>query len=78
MGAISQIGLTEQDDEEAQRERDFFELCEYLRLGAITIHLECQQSDTPAPTTGQAGEPDAAIASPAGLFAGRGDAGKLH
>jgi uncharacterized protein YgfB (UPF0149 family) len=80
MAAISQVSLTEQDDQEAQRERDFFELCEYLRLGAITIHLECQQSEPAVASAGAApaGETDAAIASPAGLFAGRSDAGKLH
>jgi len=78
MGAISQIGLTEQDEDEAQRERDFFELCEYLRLGAITIHLECQHSETPAPTGSSEQAGAAVIASPAGLFAGRSDSGKLH
>jgi len=78
MGAISQIGLTEQDDEEAQRERDFFELCEYLRLGAITIHLECQQSEAQAPTTSAATADAAVITSPAGLFGSSDDTGKLH
>lgn len=74
IAAISQAGLGEGDENEQQREKDFFGLVEYLRLAVINIHMDCERRDA---------EPDAparspSTTSPADLFRARKPDDKLH
>lgn len=79
MGAISQVGLTGDDSEEKQREQDYFEISEYLRLAAINIYFECNQKTGAAAVTLTA-DSDKAISSPSGLFSNKSEDSnkKLH
>lgn len=81
MGSISQVILSEDDIDEEQRERDYFEISEYLRLAAITIYLECKQQDevvdeksSEAVLSGD--KKDLTARSPADLFSSKNN--KLH
>lgn len=44
LAAIAQISADQPDAEEG--EQDFFEVCEYVRVVAMTIYAECHQADT--------------------------------
>jgi uncharacterized protein YgfB (UPF0149 family) len=69
MGAISQVVLTDEDSDEQQREQNFFEIAEYLRLAAITIFLECNRESESTPEQNGVEEQSAGTASsPAALF----------
>ncbi len=80
MGAISQVVLTDEDIDEEQRERDYFEISEYLRLAAITIYMECGRldevveasTDEELHTTSD----ETPVRSPSDLFSGKNK--KLH
>ncbi len=75
IAAISQVGLGDEDGDSASRERDIFEISEYLRLAAITVYMECHQAATAdAAQPAETGE-EASI-SPAGLFNKKDN--KLH
>lgn len=81
MGSISQVILSEDDIDEEQRERDYFEISEYLRLAAITIYLECKQQDEavdegPSKPGSNDDSKDLTVRSPADLFSSKNK--KLH
>jgi uncharacterized protein YgfB (UPF0149 family) len=81
MGSISQVELSDDDVNEEQRERDYFEISEYLRLAAITIYLECKQQDEtdkgePSATRSSDDKKDFKARSPADLFSSKNN--KLH
>lgn len=68
IAAISQVGLSSDDEDAAGREQNIFEITEYLRLAAITVYLECnQEAGEGAVPPVEAAEPKTSI-SPAGLF----------
>ena len=76
IAAISQVGLSNDDEDPARREQDIFEISEYLRLAAIAVYLECSQE-----ATGNTVRPDETdetkpSISPAGLFNKKSN--KLH
>ena len=75
MAAIAQVNLSEDDSDEELREKNYFEISEYLRLAAITLHMECSNVETPASESEKestASSPsqadDSNINSPSGLF----------
>lgn len=74
IAAIAQAGLGEGDEDEAEREKSFFEIVEYLRMAVLNIYMDCQQpadsSSTPAASGG--------IQSTADLFSAKPDKDKLH
>ena len=73
MATICQAGLGEGDEDEQQRERSYFEICEYLRLAVVSIYLECRQ----AAANTESGD-DGSLHSPSNLL-GKGKPGdKLH
>ena len=49
IAAISQIALSENDEDGEDSEQNYFEISEYLRLAAITIYMECHQRPVTAP-----------------------------
>ena len=68
IAAISQVGLSNDDEDPVRREQDIFEISEYLRLAAITVYLECNQeviADGVRPVNTDKAK---ASISPAGLF----------
>ncbi|MEH6557846.1 MAG: UPF0149 family protein [Oceanicoccus sp.] len=76
IAAISQVGLSSDDEDPVGREQDIFEISEYLRLAAITVYLECNKevaADTVGPVDTE--EVKSSI-SPAGLFNKKSN--KLH
>lgn len=72
MAAISQVSLADDDSAQEDREKDLFEIGEYLRLAAITIYTDCRrQADMPAGSMPAAGaDPHASVSgvSPQSLF----------
>ena len=69
MAAISQISLGEGDDDADQREKNFFEIEEYLRLAALTIYQECHQpAVVPATPLTAKNSGDEVVGSPGALF----------
>jgi yecA family protein len=76
IAAISQVGLSSDDEDPVGREQDIFEISEYLRLAAITVYLECNKevvADAVRPVDTE--EAKSSI-SPAGLFNKKSN--KLH
>lgn len=76
IAAISQVGLSNDDEDLVRREQDIFEISEYLRLAAITVYLECNQEvivDGVRPVNTDKAK---ASISPAGLFGKKSK--KLH
>ena len=76
IAAISQVGLSNDDEDPVRREQDIFEISEYLRLAAITVYLECNQeviADGVRPVNTDKAK---ASISPAGLFGKKSK--KLH
>ena len=76
IAAISQVGLSNDDEDLVRREQDIFEISEYLRLAAITVYLECNQeviADGVRPVNTDKAK---ASISPAGLFGKKSK--KLH
>jgi hypothetical protein len=76
IAAISQVGLSNDDEDPVRREQDIFEISEYLRLAAITVYLECNQeiiADGVRPANTDTAK---ASISPAGLFGKKSK--KLH
>ncbi len=65
--SISQVGVDDEDLELEQSEQDYFELCEYLRLAAMSIFLECNQPPMDESSPKEPGEGEA-LGSMAGLF----------
>ena len=80
IAAISQIGLSEEDEEAEQREQNLHEIMEYLRLAAISIYLDCNKEKIAgADVTLQGAPEEKATLSPGNLFAGSPkDKNKLH
>ncbi|MEE8056829.1 MAG: UPF0149 family protein [Pseudomonadales bacterium] len=76
MAAISQISLADDDGDREQRERNFFEVSEYLRLAAITIYLECHQPAQSGNALLALDTEEVALSSPQNLFNKTGK--KLH
>lgn len=69
MGAISQISLSEEDADAEQREQDYVEISEYLRVATMNIYLECNQPmETVAATHKASTTADKNLSSPANLF----------
>ncbi|MFA7555529.1 MAG: UPF0149 family protein [Spongiibacteraceae bacterium] len=62
MVAISQISLSDEDEDAQQREQNIFEVAEYLRIAAMTIYLECHQQ--------QAADAGVVVQSPAAVSLG--------
>lgn len=46
IAAIAQVSADEQTDEEG--EQDYFAVCEYVRVAAMTIFVECNDGEAPA------------------------------
>lgn len=78
IASISQVALGEGDEKEQQREKDFFELVEYLRLAAVNIFLECEQQSARSTAEQQSPDKDQKELSTADLFRNRGPQDKLH
>ncbi|WP_101758517.1 UPF0149 family protein [Oceanicoccus sp. KOV_DT_Chl] len=82
MAAISQISLSDEDDDAEQREQNIVEIIEYLRVAAITIYLDCNKAviaGAGADVTLQAAPDSQAMSSPSTLFAPKNkDKNKLH
>ena len=76
MAAISQIELSEGDEDEQQREQHYFEISEYLRLAVMSIYLECRHTVQQAVSEEPAKAAESSINSPGSLF-NKGD-NKLH
>lgn len=76
IAAISQIDLSADDTEAEQRDQNLFEICEYLRMAAITIYLECTLPAVKQSLESEAGSETPALGSLNNLFS-RGD-NKLH
>ncbi len=72
IAAISQAGLGEGDEEEAEREKSFFELGEFLRVAVVNVYLECQRLQADAEQRSEAPN------TPADLFTPPGPDDKLH
>lgn len=78
IAAIAQAGLGEGDEDEAEREKSYFEIVEYLRLAAINIYMDCLASVEAEPASSVEAGQDSALQSPAGLFSAKPDKDKLH
>lgn len=69
IAAVSQISIDGEEIDVDKNERDYLEVCEYLRLAVMNIQLDCQQSQSneaaPKAAEGDDGEQ---VASPANLF----------
>ncbi len=79
LAAISQISLGEGDEEEQDREQNYVEIRDYLRLAAINIYLDCHSPSTSSEhisDTTNNSDNDTKLATPANLFKPSND--KLH
>lgn len=71
IASISQISLSDEDDDAEQREQNFVEIIEYLRVAATTIYLDCNNLAANKAVDGvtlQAAPEAEALASPNKLF----------
>lgn len=76
IATIAQASLGEGDEDEAEREKSFFDIVEYLRLSAINIHLDCTHAIDTDTTTKKPS--DKTLQSTSALFAPATDKDKLH
>jgi uncharacterized protein YgfB (UPF0149 family) len=76
IASISQIDVSDDDSDESQREQNVFEICEYLRVAAMTIYLDCRQPVAEAKAATVKTQAESAVGSISNLF-NKGD-NQLH
>ncbi len=79
IAAISQVNLSESDDDQETREQNMVEIIEYLRVAIQAIYLECQHREPEDGITLQgvaSKDVDKKVTSPQNLFGGAPAGGK--
>ena len=66
IASISQISIDGEEIDLDNNEKDYFEVCEYLRLAAMNIYLDCQQPQSASENPDAKAE--SSVDSPANLF----------